>query len=61
MGALRMFKPWAVPMSRQHLQQAGFFTAFLWPMAVFTWAMQDPASVNEARLRAERRRAWLGK
>ena len=56
---IRAWKPSLVPASTHHLQFAGFFTTFLIPLGIFMYAVRDPASVAEARKRADRRRVWI--
>ncbi|KAJ9602378.1 hypothetical protein H2200_013233 [Cladophialophora chaetospira] len=58
-ASIRAWKPSSIPESTHNLQFAGFFTAFLFPLCGFMYALRDPASVAEAKKRAERRRAWL--
>ncbi|EXJ64939.1 hypothetical protein A1O7_01278 [Cladophialophora yegresii CBS 114405] len=56
MSAIRAWRPSAVPASTHHFQFAGFLSTFLIPLGVFMYAVRDPASVAEAKRRAERRR-----
>ncbi|KIW34551.1 uncharacterized protein PV07_01328 [Cladophialophora immunda] len=52
-----VWRPSPVSMSRHNMQFAGFFTAFMIPLGLFMWGVRDPASVAEARKRAERWRS----
>jgi len=50
-----VFRPKILPTSTYVKRFLGFSSAFVLPIAAYVWAVQDPASVAEAKKRAQRR------